>query len=213
VKQLVLWHPEGVNALDPSTGKVFWTVPWKLRHGLSIATPQQSGDHLFFTAFYNGGLLLKLNPDRSKPDVVWQTKRASERRTTHLNSIMGSPYITGGHIYGVCSYGEFRCLEVASGKRVWETMATTTGEGNKARWANVFVTPHRDRYFLFNERGELIIANLSPTGYTEIDRAKIIEPNGRDMNQRKIVWSHPAYADKRIFVRNDTEVRCYSLAK
>ena len=29
---------------------------------------------------------------------------------------------------------------------------------------------------------------------------------------RKVVWSHPAFANKCIFVRNDKEVACFSLA-
>ena len=29
-RQLIIWHPEAVNGLDPKTGKVFWTIPWKV---------------------------------------------------------------------------------------------------------------------------------------------------------------------------------------
>ena len=76
----------------------------------------------------------------------------------------------------------------------------------------MFVTPHQDRYFLFSENGDLAIAELSPKGYREISRANIIEPNGLDMRQRKIVWSHPAYAMRSCFVRNDTELIRVSLA-
>ena len=32
------------------------------------------------------------------------------------------------------------------------------------RWANAFLIPNGDRYFLFNEKGDLIIARLSPRG-------------------------------------------------
>ena len=48
--------------------------------------------------------------------------------------------------------------------------------------------------------------------YEEIDRAHLIEPDGADMRQRKIVWSHPAYARQCCFVRNDSEIVCVSLA-
>jgi outer membrane protein assembly factor BamB len=66
-------------------------------------------------------------------------------------------------------------------------------------------------YFLFNERGELIIADLSPKGYEERSRAKLIEPTNVDAG-RPVVWSHPAYANTCVFVRNDKELACYSLA-
>ncbi len=207
---LVIWHPEAVNGLDPATGEVLWTVPWKIRSGLSIPTPRVAGKRLFLTSFYNGATMFEFASSfTEEPKIVWQTRRASEKRTEHLNSIMGTPVIHEGHIYGGCSYGQFRCLRVSDGKRLWETLEPIVKK--EERWGNVFVTPHEDRFFLFNELGELIIANLSPEGYEEINRAKLIEPNGSDMKRRPIVWSHPAYADQCIFVRNDTEIRCYSL--
>ena len=203
-RMLILWHPESVNALEPATGKVLWSVPWQLRSGLSIPSPQLSGDHLLLTCFYNGSMLLKLDGAKA-PEIVWRTQNESEKRTEHLNSIINSPVIADGHIYGACSYGEFRCLELLSGQRVWESLKPV-GLQRPSRWGTVFVTPHEDRFFLFSETGELAIAKLSPSGYDEICRAKVIEPNGLDMRQRPIVWSHPAYAMKSCFVRNDSEV-------
>ena len=209
---LIIWHPESVNALDPQTGKVHWTVDWPLRSGLSVATPRLRGDRLFFSCFYNGSMMLQLKADNSQPEILWRTERASERpeRTTHLHGIMSTPVFTGEHLYGLCSYGEFRCLEAATGERLWETLAPIALE-KPTRWGNAFITQHGDRYFLFTEKGDLVIAGLSPEGYQEIDRAHLIEPDGADMRQRKIVWSHPAYARKSCFIRNDSEIICVSL--
>ena len=44
-----------------------------------------------------------------------------------------------------------------------------------------------------------------------MSRAKLIEPTNPVFG-RKVVWSHPAYANKCVFVRNDKELACYSLA-
>jgi len=206
-EQLIIWHPQAMNSLDPATGETFWSIPWKIRVGLCISEPRLDGDYLFFTAFYNGSTMLKLKPDQSTPQVMWQTERESEKQTTHLNSIMSTPYLVGNHIYGVCSYGQFRCLEQETGKRVWESFEPS----GEARWSNVFLTPNKGRWFLFNEKGDLIIAKLSPEGYQEIDRAHIIEPNGSDIKQRPIVWTHPAYANGNCYVRNDSEIICVSL--
>ena len=71
---------------------------------------------------------------------------------------------------------------------------------------------HQDRFFIHNETGELIIAKLSPKGYEEVSRTKLIEPTGKAQG-RSIVWSHPAFANRSIYLRNDSEIRCYSLAK
>ena len=59
--------------------------------------------------------------------------------------------------------------------------------------------------------GELIIAKLSPQGYEELDRAKVIEPTNVAFG-REVVWSAPAWANKRVFLRNDTECICVDLA-
>ncbi len=210
-RQLLVWHPEALNALDPATGDVLWSVPWEIRAGLTIPMPRIDGDRLFLTAFYNGSLMLRLQPDGSRPEILWRTMEASERRTTHLNSIMSTPVLHDGHIYGVCSYGQFRCLEMETGRRVWEDL-TLAVRGDPVRWGNVFLTPHRDRFFLFNENGELLIARLTPAGPEVLGRAHILEPNGVDLRQRPIVWSHPAYANRKCFARNDTEIVCVDLA-
>jgi hypothetical protein len=68
-----------------------------------------------------------------------------------------------------------------------------------------------DRYFLFSETGHLIVAKLAPSGYEEISRAKILEPTGAAFG-RKVVWSHPAYANQCGYFRNDDEIVCISLA-
>ena len=70
------------------------------------------------------------------------------------------------------------------------------------------------RMFLFNERGELIIARLSRQGYQEISRAKLIEPTTDQLRQRGgVCWAHPAYANRHVYIRNDQELLSASLAK
>jgi hypothetical protein len=66
---------------------------------------------------------------------------------------------------------------------------------------------------MFNERGELVIAELSPQGFREISRAKLLDPTTGQLSQRGgVCWSHPAYAYKHVFARNDRELVCASLA-
>jgi outer membrane protein assembly factor BamB len=169
------------------------------------------GDYLFFTAFYNGSLMLRLDASDPEASVVWRTEKADERKTTHLNAIMCTPFLENDYIYGVCSYGQLRCLKAGNGERVWETLQATTS-GEPVRWANAFIVKNGDRFFLFNEKGDLIIANLSPAGYREISRAHLIDPVNKDPG-RLVVWSHPAFANRRVYVRNDKQIACFDLAK
>lgn len=206
VRQLIIWHPSAVSSLNPDTGKVIWEQPWEIRYGLSIPMPRKSGDHLFMTAFYNGPLMLKVSA--TDASIVWKGTSDNEQDTDGLHSIMPTPWVSEQNIFGVCSYGQLRGLDARTGKRLWETLEAT-GSG---RWWNAFIIPHEDRFFLHNEQGDLIIAHLSADGYQELSRAKLVEPT-RKVQRRMTIWSHPAFAMKSVFARNDKELVRVSLAK
>ena len=64
-----------------------------------------------------------------------------------------------------------------------------------------------------NERGELIIARLTPEGFQEISRAKLIEPTTDQLRRRDgVTWSHPAFAYQHVFARNDKALVCADLS-
>lgn len=211
-RQLIIWHPEAVNGLDPETGKLYWSQPFSVKAGMTIAQPRQDGDRLFITCFYSGAMMLKLDEQKPAATLVWKGKGRSEqaRLTDCVHSTMSTPVFKGDWIYSVCSYGQLRCIKADNGDRVWETLKATTDK--LERWGNAFLVAHEDRYFLFNELGDLIIAKLTPAGYDEISRQHVIEPTNK-MAGRPVVWVHPAFANKSCYVRNDKEIVCVSLAK
>jgi outer membrane protein assembly factor BamB len=217
-RQLIIWHPDAVNALDPETGKVYWSEKFLVKAGMSIPTPRLERNHLLVSGFYCGSMMLQLDADKPEAAVLWKSKDKGEmpNQTTDLHCVMSTPFLHDGYIYGVCSYGELRCLKAETGERVWQSLQAT---GNKdkpeERWANAFLVEQGDRYFLFNEKGDLIIASLSPKGYEEISRAHILEPTGLAQMpglRRNVVWTFPAFANKSMYVRNDKELVCVSLA-
>jgi outer membrane protein assembly factor BamB len=226
-RRLIIWHTRAVVGLNPDTGKRLWRVEFEVKAALTAPTPRKVGDDkLFITSFYNGSMLLKVGAD--KAEVVWKSKAKGElpNQTADLSSIMCTPWVDGNYVYGVCSYGQLRCIEANTGKRVWESMQATRGKltppkvaaepepADSERWSLAFIIPQSDRYFLFNEQGDLIIAKLSPKGYEEVDRAHILDPtNVMAGRGRLVVWMHPAFANKCVFVRNDKELICYSLTK
>ncbi len=177
---------------------------------MTIPTPRKSGDFLFITSFYNGSLMLKLDAKQPAEKILWQSQRVSEKNTDALHSTLSTPFIDDGYIYGVCSYGQFRCLKADTGDRLWETLAVTTPDNKEMRWANAFIVKNGDCFFLFNEKGDLIIAKLTPKGYEELSRAHLLEPTNT-LTGRDVVWSHPAYAGRCIFARNDKELVCANL--
>jgi outer membrane protein assembly factor BamB len=187
-----------------------WRHSWKARNmPIGVATPVVEGDRVFFTSFYDGSLLLKLGQDQPTAEQLWHRMGRDEQNTDALHSIISTPVFDGGYIYGVDSYGELRCLDALTGERVWEDRTAVP----TARWSTIHFVKNGDRYWLFNERGELVIAKLSPQGYQEISRAKLLEPTLDQLRQRGgVCWSHPAFANKHVFARNDKELVCASLA-
>jgi outer membrane protein assembly factor BamB len=225
--QLIVWHPQSVNSLNPESGDLYWSQPFvsavkkkgksggaSLGAGMSIPSPRLAGDSLFLTCFYDGSLMLKLN-GTDKPSVVWKGagKGETPEKTDGLHCVMNTPYLKDGHIYGVCSYGELRCIKADSGERKWETFDFTTGKA--LRWGNAFLVQQGDRTILFNEGGDLIIAKLTPEKAEEISRANILTPTNKLAAPagRRVIWSHPAFANRCVYARSDAEIVCVSMAK
>jgi len=207
---LVCYTAKNIVGLDPQTGKVYWSHPFPpKRMVIGIASPVLYRDYLFFTNFFDGALLLRMDQKELRVTEVWNRAGPSEKDTDAIQSIISTPLLKGDYIYGVDSYGELRCLELATGNRVWESLDAVP----KARWSTIHFVPNGDNVWMFNERGELIISKLSPSGFEEISRAKLIEPTTNQLPRRGgVTWAHPAFAYKRVFARNDKELVCADLA-
>jgi outer membrane protein assembly factor BamB len=212
-RELIVWHPEALSALNPADGHVLWEVPYSVQAGMTITTPravlsQYGKQRLLVTTFYNGPLMIELDDHGTSPEVIWRSKPGnSETENDSLHAVMCTPILTPQYVFGVGSYGELRCLNADTGKIEWETREPT----GRGRWWNAFLVPQEDRVFVCNEQGELIIARLSSEGYEELDRAKLIEPT-QPIQRRMTVWSHPAFAMQSVFARNDKELVRVNLA-
>ncbi|HYF34566.1 MAG TPA: PQQ-binding-like beta-propeller repeat protein, partial [Prosthecobacter sp.] len=210
---LLAWTGNWLACLDPATGKVHWQEPFKPnKMVINVPDPilDEQGSKVFLTSFYDGSFLFGLKKDFAAPDLLWQRKGKSERDTDALHSIIMTPFIRDGHVYGIDSYGEMRCLNLATGDRVWsDTSLLTNG-----RWATAYFVQNGDRTWMTTEKGEIVIAKLTPQGFTRLSSAQFIAP-GTTLRGRShpIAWSHPAYAHKCLFARNDSELICIDLAK
>jgi outer membrane protein assembly factor BamB len=130
--------------------------------------------------------------------------------TDALHSIIMTPVIRGNYVYGLDSHGEFRCLDMETGDRVWSEETIV----EKGRWGTAFFVQQGELTWIFTEKGELIIGMLSPEGFERISSTQLIEPTTfLPRRNGNILWSHPAYAHKHIFVRNDRELISVDLSK
>ena len=204
-RQLLIWHGDAVEALDPATGEVYWTVAIKPTFGMSVGHPVVEGRRVFVMSYNRVSACIEVAEDGASARLAW---RGNSRRG--IGGVFNTAVIQSGHVYAGGQGGKYICARLSDGEQLWSTFAPSTG-GRPASWANVFTVRNGSRFFLANDLGELVIARLNPAGYKELSRAKLIEPTHR-VGRRLLVWSHPAFANRSIYLRNDREIRCYSLA-
>jgi outer membrane protein assembly factor BamB len=207
---VVCWTGDHVAGLNPTSGEVLWKVPFRpTRMVIGIATPVVDGGRLFVTSFYDGSLMLELDSQAPAARVLWQRRGPNEQNTDALHSIIATPLLRGDYVYGVDSYGELRCLDAKTGDRLWEDQTATP----RNRWSNIHMVTNGDRVWMFNEAGQLVISRLSPQGFEELSRAKLLDPTEEQLRRRGgVCWAHPAYANRHVFARNDKELVSASLA-
>ncbi len=198
-RQLVAWTGESVTSLDPATGTVWWRVPLVTSNNDAIPTPVHDKGRLLV-----GGLMLRLD---AKPaaSVLWPKGRAVSKR---ILSNTSTGVLQGGHVYSARSSGHLVCLDGETGETIWETDKVTDLRAG----ASIHLTRCGGGYFLYTDRGELIRARLTPKGYEEAGRARLVDP-AYPFAGRKVAWSPPAYADRHVFARTEREVVCASLAE
>ena len=203
-RQLILLTPDEVASVDPETGRKFWSVDYEATNGSIIMSPILAGDHLYVGGYSNKNLLLKLDRKIAAAKVVWR-----DLNRQAVSPVNVQPILAGRVLYGFDQDGTFVAVELPTGKRLWET-TKPLGE-RPLRTGTAFIVRQADRYWLFTEQGDLIIAMLTPDGFKELSRTHVIQPTNVAFG-RDVVWSAPAFANRCVFLRNDEECICVSLA-
>lgn len=203
---LLIWHADGLNALNPLTGQLLWSYPLKPRYGMAIAAPQLHGNRLFASGIGETAVMLEITADGSPGRALWTGKPTIGIYSGNATAIFDGPTLYGSD----CGSGAFIAINADDGERYWETFELTSQTERRASHGTAFVVKHEDKFILFAETGDLIFAKLAPTGFQELGRMHILQPTSEAMG-RNVVWSHPALAQRCLFARNDKELVCVSL--
>ena len=206
-RQLVVWHAAGVNGLEPESGKELWGHAFRTYQNMAIATPRLVGDKLFITGYPTTAFLFRLQSQPPAAEIVWKGDRK-----TGFFSCFATPFEVDGYLYGGDKGGKLVCIKLETGERMWESLDWAGGRSRNTG-GDLFLTRvgASNRFFMFTELGDLYMVRLSPSGLEEIDKAHLLEPTGVGFG-KDVVWNAPAYAHRCIYVRNDKELICFSLA-
>jgi outer membrane protein assembly factor BamB len=206
-RQLILCSPDAIYSVDPKTGQQYWTQEYKGDNGSIIMTPIVHGNHLFIAGYNNRNMMLELATDKPGAKTLWR-----DESKLAMSPVNVQPFLMDGKVYGLDQSGELRCIDIPSGKINWAT-PQPLGE-RKLGSGTVFLVRggDSDKFWMFAETGDLIIGQLSPDGFKELSRTHVIDPTNNAFG-RDVVWCAPAFANKRMYVRNDKELVCVDLAK
>ena len=214
-RQLIVWLSEAVYSLDPGTGAQYWKEkhPDKgdvARPAVSIITPKRAGDRLLISSFYHGMLCLTLDKDKPAASVAWRSKNSYPKEIDGVNAVMTSLLVKGEHVYGIAGMGELICQKLATGEVV---RTGTEIFGEKAAFCGaVFWVDAGEVVYGMTDQGDLVVLKLTPEKCDVLASAHILETT-HAAKGRKALWAHPAFADKRVYMKNDKEIVCVSLEK
>jgi outer membrane protein assembly factor BamB len=160
-------------ALNPKTGEVAWSLPWKTSYDINAADPLVSGNRFFVSSGYNHGASVFEVAD-NKVSVIWENK--------NLRNQFSSSVLFKGHLYGVDD-SQLRCLDFATGDVKWTDKASGKG--------SLIIAD--GKLVVLSEKGELIIAEASPEAFKPQGRAQLL--GGK-------CWTSPALSNGKLYARN-----------
>lgn len=170
-----------------ATGRELWRIDWKTNYDCNASTPTVVGDKLFISTGYGGrrarGALFQL--DEGEPRQIWLNQ--------DLETKMNSAVVYEGHVYCVSerSGGQLMCFDLRDGAIVW-------AEPSFARYGTLMIAD--GKLVVLDEKGDLVIAEATPSGYQEMARAKVHSSR---------CWVMPVLANGRIYAKtNKGELAC-----
>lgn len=185
---------EGLVALDPADGKIFWTEAFRPRapDSVNATSPIVVGERVVMvTGPGPGTLCIQVFPDHQH-EILWQERRV-------LDSQFNSLLATEGYLYGYSSrrYGgaSFRCVDLNTGELQWKWQSELD-RGSAIAAAN--------RFILWGENGHL--GSLEVSADEPILCSMTAEPL-----LEKPCYSAPALQDGLLYLRNEHKIVCFDL--
>ena len=181
----------GLVALDPETGKVRYTHPWRprLNESVNAATPLVWKNDIFITVSYGTGAAL-LRPKGDQLEELWASDKS-------MSCQFNTPVRVGEYLYG--AHGrvdarnvDLRCVEWKTGTVKW----------SQPKFGSTTLIAVDGGLVGMVENGDLVRFEASPEGYKAKARATILGSPTR---------AAPALADGRLFARDGKKLVCVKL--
>lgn len=185
-RQLVTLTDRTAIGFDPATGQRLWTLPFKDEWLENIVTPVVAGDVVVLSGVRTPTRAWKIT--RQGPEKLWENAAVS--------MYMNTPVAADGYLYGLSAKkkGQFVCLDLKTGQAAWTT------EGRDANQAAI-VAAGRE-LLIQTEAGDLLVVKRSPAKFELVSRYATGE---------SATYAHPAFAGKRMLVKDERSLALWEL--
>ena len=194
VKQLVAFTADALTGLDLKTGAQLWRLPFRTNAKRHAASPVLIGDDTLTVNSHTFGLIAtKILKDGS-------AFKASPRWTNSQAKInLATPTLVDGFLYsqGGLNTKTLICVDASNGKLKW----AQPGFGKDVKDYSSVIAVGKNLLVLTYD-GQLLLLSANPEKYTELGRLQVCGNT----------WSHPAFADGKLYVRDMRELQCFDLS-
>jgi outer membrane protein assembly factor BamB len=193
-RQYIQLGDRDVYAVAADSGTLLWSAPRKGSVAV-VPTPVFKDGIVFVTSGYGNGcnaFKLTAEGDAFKAEQIYANKDMANHH--------GGVVLAGDYIYGHSDSGNrFKCLELKTGKVVWEDKSV----------AKCSVTCADGMLYVRAEggAGTVALVEATPEGYKETGRFEQPERSNRNS------WPHPVVAGGKLYLRDQDLLLCYEVKK
>ena len=191
--EIVMSYPQLVVAYDPQHGQELWRCDGV--NELVYASPTAGDDVIVaMGGFFGTSLGIKAGGkgDVTQSHRLWQNVRTKNR--------LGSGVIHDGHLYVLNTPGVAECIDVKTGKTVWEERLP--GKGPKTESWSSMVLAH-DLVYILNQSADCVVLKASP-------KFEVVNVNALDYT---LTNASVAPSDGELFVRTHKHLWCIGEGK
>ena len=190
--KLLIYQGTGLSSLNASDGKHLWTAPWATEYGVNATTPIVYDDLIFHTSGYKKGCEALKVTDNGYT-VLWKSNVIEAQHS--------DPILIGGYLYGYSGEssrndGQFKCVELTTGKEMWST--NEIGQGT-ATYADGHI-------ICMDIKGNLFLVKPDPSKFI---KAGEIKKAIKDV--KNPAWTVPVIANGKLYLRYLQQLVCYNL--